>query len=914
MFYTYFSLNGTWQMGYSENIYLSKQKPEFKGYTIRNAVPGYWEDMTDRFAREEFYRSLRINPEHGLWQYPIAQYCPDMALPNIMGNFFYTRTFLCEGVKDSAVLHFGGVHNAVSVWLNGEFLGRHEGYSTPFDIAIPDGLVKDGENTVVLSVSNLRLEGLEGMPIVGLTSRAACEYSGGIWGDVELRVYMSPLRDVAVLIDEDLRSATARVEATREVGYRWEIVDGERILKSGEGRGDLTFDTDGLQRWSPESPKRYVLRLICGDAVLEREFGVRRLTSKGTKLYLNGEPYYLRGVCEHCYYPETVNPSHDIAFYRNVVKKLKELGFNYIRFHTYVPAEEYLQAADELGILMHVECPNNTTFEEWQEIIAFSRRHTSTVIYCCGNELQITDSVLEHLRRVADEVHGKTDALFSPMSALRGFEYCHPESEIKSGEVVEQPFRHNPRRFSIAKDFCDLYNSYTLGHHSYFSMKGEIDAVDSWSDIYGKPRLSHEICIDGTYTDLTLKARYKGTRIGKYSDMLESLERHLEEKGLLKKAPVYFRNSCQWQRRVRKYCFEMVRRGENIAGYDFLGPIDTHWHTFGYDCGMMNEFYELKPGESVRNVRMYNSATVLLTDLGRKSNFASGEQMSCAILTSCYGVKELKDSTLTVRLSMGDRVIERRRVCVDGVKGGEVTKLYDFTATLPQVDEPCAMKLSVTLDAEGLFAENEWELYLFPKAGEIDAKDLRIVNSIGESALLDAMERGERVLILGSDPFPCNGLSFRIALAGRSEGNLATVIADHPLLNRIPHEGYCGWQFESLMEGGRTVILEGEGVPFEPLIEIASSHKNARRQAALFEYKLLNGKLLVCGFNFREDDPAACWLKKQLVDYANSEDFDPAHSISREAFHALLHRYVPTSEGNANFAFNPNDKASMKKK
>ena len=127
MLYLAFSLNGAWEMNYSEEKYTSEKLPVFKGHLIENAVPGYWEDMTDRFAKKEFYRMLRINPEHGMWQYPITCYCPDMALPNIMGNFFYSRTFLCENINMPAVLHFGGVHNAVSVWINGTFLGKHEG-------------------------------------------------------------------------------------------------------------------------------------------------------------------------------------------------------------------------------------------------------------------------------------------------------------------------------------------------------------------------------------------------------------------------------------------------------------------------------------------------------------------------------------------------------------------------------------------------------------------------------------------------------------------------------------------------------------------------------------------------------------------------------------------------------------------
>ena len=59
MFYTAFSLNGTWKMAYQEDKYLSERLPEFKGATIADAVPGYWEDMTDKFCKAEFYRTLR---------------------------------------------------------------------------------------------------------------------------------------------------------------------------------------------------------------------------------------------------------------------------------------------------------------------------------------------------------------------------------------------------------------------------------------------------------------------------------------------------------------------------------------------------------------------------------------------------------------------------------------------------------------------------------------------------------------------------------------------------------------------------------------------------------------------------------------------------------------------------------------
>ena len=914
MIYQALPLDGAWKMKYSEEPYTPSTCPDFEGFLVDHAVPAYWENMKERLLQAGMPDAFRINPEYGSQRYPISGNCPDMALPNIAGNFFYRRCFTFDGAKGEKSLWFGGVMNAASVWLNGTFLGRHEGYSTPFELAIPAGLLAEGENEIVLSVSNERLAGFDGQPIVGITSRAACEYSGGITDSVELRTYLSPLRDLAVLISEDCRRAEVRVESVSRVSLSFTVADGDRVLREGTATGDFSFDTEGLAFWSPENPKLYTLTVCCGDAVLTRRFGVRRLTVRGTQLLLNGVPYYWLGSCEHCYYPETVQPPHDVAFYRGVIRRLRALGFNAIRFHTHIPYEEYMTAADEEGMLMHVECPNNTSLAEWQEIVRFCRRHTSTVIYCCGNELQLYDDFLEHLRASADFVHGNTDALFSPMSALRGLEYAFNNEPEKMDEVVKEPMPHNPRRFALASQFCDLYNSYTSGNHSYRSTECDAERVDGWSPVYNKPRLSHEICIDGTYTDLSMKDRYRGTRIGK-TEMFSSLEEHLLSKGLLERAPLYFKNSCEWQRRVRKYGFEAVRSSETVSGYDFLGPIDTHWHTFGYDVGMMNEFYEMKPSESVRNVLRYNSPTVLLHDLGRRANFRSGETLSCRILASCYGVAGTQEGRMTLCLTVGDEVVFEADESIASLEGGRIHEIYAHSALLPRVKKPAEMKLSVSLAGEGLSAENEWELYLYP-AEEITLPggNLVISNGLCEEELLSLLESGRDVVLFGAAPFQSNATSFKIALAGRTAGNLATVISEHPITRDLPHGGFCGWQFESMLEGGRAVILESDEVPFDPIIEVVSSHKNVIRQAALFELRALGGRLLVCGFRLCEDDPAAMWLKGQILRYAQSDAFAPRHTVGRDALLSLLHNRVERSAENTNFAMNPNDKTAIRKK
>ena len=173
------------------------------------------------------------------------------------------------------------------------------------------------------------------------------------------------------------------------------------------------------------------------------------------------------------------------------------------------------------------------------------------------------------------------------------------------------------------------------------------------------------------------------------------------------------------------------------------------------------------------------------------------------------------------------------------------------------------------------------------------------------------MSRGERVLLFGAGPFKSLPTTFRIGLAGRCSGNYATVIkAGHPALEGLPNDGFCGWQFRRLMEDGRAVQLEA-GIPFDPIIDIASSDKFPIRQSALFEYRVGEGQLLVCSFNFQAGDPAADWLKARLVEYASSDAFAPELQLTPEELRAVVSAPLLTGEANGNKARNPNDPASL---
>ena len=901
------SLDGTWEMAYQPYAWETVDYPSFAGVSIAKAVPGYWEDMVPSFRAAGMKDAFRINPLYEKQTFPITGWASDTTLPDIYGCFLYRRTVVLDRTGP-AVLAFEGVRNQVHAWINGHFVAFRAGFSTPFELAIPEGVLKQGANEIVLAVSNNPNLGY-GDFVSGLTTRAVFRSTGGVNGHLELRFVQGDLGDIYVTTARDLRTFTVHVTGKTPFGYT--ISDGDRTLAQGQATGDFTLPTDGYAFWSPESPKRYTLTLATPKGTCRQKFGIRRLVADGEKFRLNGKPIYLRGVTEHCYFAKTVHLPRDLDYYRMITAKRKELGFNFVRFHTFVPPAEYFEATDELGMVVHVETPNFVSEPEFAAIVAFARRHPSVAIYCTGNETRIDRIAEAYLRDVADIVHAETDALFSPMSAMRGVEYA-----LMSGKdvIVKKPFAHNPERMARLLPFCDMFTSYQLGVTSYESLnKGSSATLDDWGDVYGgKPRTSHEICIDGSYVDLGLEKLYPPDspiiKVGLFS----GIRQHLAERGLLDRADTYFRNSCEWMWRIRKHCFEKLRAADRVAGFDFLGDINTHWHTFGYSVGMMDEFYRLKPGETVANVLRYNSAAVVLSDLGNDFNVTAGETKRVAFSASNYA-DDAPNATLEAQLedAATGACVWSEKLAVGTVANGKVSALGACAVRIPASDAVKKYWLKVRFAGGAVRAENEWELYAFPKvaAGAAPA-NVKVVRNISKGDLVAAMAAGERVLLLGAGPFKSLPTTYRIGLAGRCSGNSATVIkAGHPALEGLPHEGFCGWQFRRLMEGGAAVQLEA-GVPFDPIIDIASAVKYPIRQAGLFEYRVGEGRLLVCAFRFADADPAAAWLRRRLMDYAASAAFAPAQRLTPAQLQAVIDAPLLSGARNQNRARNPGDPSS----
>ncbi|PIU40394.1 MAG: hypothetical protein COT00_01965, partial [Candidatus Omnitrophica bacterium CG07_land_8_20_14_0_80_50_8] len=130
------------------------------------------------------------------------------------------------------------------------------------------------------------------------------------------------------------------------------------MSKTGEIRFDLPIPSPKL--WSPDEPNLYRVDALLYrgeeilDALVER-VGFVRISTKGKHFLINDQPYYLRGTGDFAINPETGSPDTDRNRWRKKLTALKDYGYNYVRCQSYVPAPEYYDVADEVGLLIQGE-------------------------------------------------------------------------------------------------------------------------------------------------------------------------------------------------------------------------------------------------------------------------------------------------------------------------------------------------------------------------------------------------------------------------------------------------------------------------------------------------------------------------------------------------------------------------------
>lgn len=183
------------------------------------------------------------------------------------------------------------------------------------------------------------------------------------------------------------------------------------ITAGKENKVVITQKPLGIKLWSPESPYLYKVATtveIAGRAPIayENNIGFRTFEIRGCHFYLNGKPYFLRGLSRippgRVHDPDN-NKRPDIwrdeAFVHDYFKKLKDANINIIRICGSIDKDMiWVDYADKMGVMLvngsysgegalgdDVINRNRSTFVP---VIKAVRNHTSPAIYTLSNELK----------------------------------------------------------------------------------------------------------------------------------------------------------------------------------------------------------------------------------------------------------------------------------------------------------------------------------------------------------------------------------------------------------------------------------------------------------------------------------------------------------------------------------------------
>jgi beta-galactosidase len=383
-------LDGTWRFdaeSLNTELSLTDRKNNMKGLTeemghrddpgfdisrwATMAVPGTFNKPPDRSTPGGFYRL-------------------DFQVPPVWSDRY-------------AMLKFGAVRYIGDVWLNGHYLGHHEGGDTPFALDATDALAPGGVNNLLVRVDNPVWGTRDDIVPWGL---ADWWNYGGIVGDVWLealpatsavRADVTPHLDgaeVSVVLQHRgpgsvdaavrVRLWPALVNATNLLNPEASSLippDVEPLLDHTVDAGTLrdesvirvpaAFTIRSADHWSPSVPALYVVQVTVLQDVkpvddLFTSFGLRqvRVDSTAPRILLNGSPIAFSGVAMHEERQVPVKggapaggPLASPAEILGVLQRAINVHADLIRVDHHPPNQMFPLLTDRLGLALWEEIP-----------------------------------------------------------------------------------------------------------------------------------------------------------------------------------------------------------------------------------------------------------------------------------------------------------------------------------------------------------------------------------------------------------------------------------------------------------------------------------------------------------------------------------------------------------------------------
>jgi beta-glucuronidase len=326
--------------------------------------------------------------------------------------------------QQRVMLRIGSANYAAQVWVNGELVARHLGGHLPFVAEVTNQLRWDRKNVIAIAVENRQLldrvppgPGAAGGGVAGvlggfpLTTYDFFPYCGLHRPVVLYSIpFAAHIEDITAVTTIDARTGVVKLTVAADGQYAGNgtarLGELETDLKFRNGTTETTLRVPEAQFWSPSDPHLYPLTVTLTDAdrttdCYELDIGIRTIEVRGHQLLLNDQPIKLTGFGMHEDFP-IHGRGLDLPVWIRNYELLKWTGANSYRTSHYPYAEEAMQLADRLGVLIINEIPAvGLNFEDppeataarlkqckqqIRELIARDKNHPSTVVWSLANE------------------------------------------------------------------------------------------------------------------------------------------------------------------------------------------------------------------------------------------------------------------------------------------------------------------------------------------------------------------------------------------------------------------------------------------------------------------------------------------------------------------------------------------------
>lgn len=377
------------------------------------------EETLGRFVQFDYYSNSSVNLD-GPWKYIVESYkegvkkgypegqanltewrewrVPFLMTATVSNDTMWLRKEFDLGSSGDqrARLVFKGAWLIADVWLNGEYLGNHEGYFSPFYFDVTN-MARQGRNTLVVCLGSpvelqlrnkIRIQGVfndwdcKPYPNWALGQLPESEWFTpiGLWRDVEIALSGQVTVDLA-LIDTEIEGDGAGVKITLRVNNRGDEGVTANILtditghnfesETIEQRSDLalapkekvtvtqTLDIDDPEFWWPwdqGAPNLYsaTIKVYAGEVLQGLQtvrFGIRKvdlgLARRVSEWRINNRRVFLRGGN---YISDFNLSKSDKTRLLNDLRMFRDANINFIRVHAHIEPFEFYQLTDDLGI------------------------------------------------------------------------------------------------------------------------------------------------------------------------------------------------------------------------------------------------------------------------------------------------------------------------------------------------------------------------------------------------------------------------------------------------------------------------------------------------------------------------------------------------------------------------------------